>query len=53
MIANNHIINIFDDEEIILINNTKLFSIIANYIKAINDDFYNEINLVLYISTSI
>ena len=53
MIADNHIINIFDDEKIILADNTKSFLIITNYIKAIDDDFYNEIDSVLCILTSV
>ena len=53
MIINNHIINISDDEKMILADNIKLFSIITNYIKAVDDDFYNEINSVLCISISV
>ena len=49
IIINNHIINIFDDEKIIFINNAKLFLIIANYIEAVNNDFYNEINSIFCI----
>ena len=49
MIADNYIINISDDEKMILANSTKLFSTIANYIKAVDDDFYNKVDSVLCI----
>ena len=50
IIADNHIINISDDEKMILADNVKSFSIIADYIKAVDDDFYNEIDSVFCIS---
>ena len=53
MITNNHIINISDDEKMILADNTKSFLIITDYIKIINDDFYNEIDSILCISISV
>ncbi len=49
MIINNYIINIFNDEKMILADSAKSFSVIVNYIKVINNDFYNEINSVLCI----
>ena len=53
VIADNHIINIFDDEKIILADSAKSFSIIIDYIEAVDDDFYNKVNLVLCVLTSI
>ena len=49
MIINNHIINISDNEKMILADSTKSFSIIINYIKVVNDNFYNKIDSVLCI----
>jgi hypothetical protein len=42
MIIDNHIINISDNEKMILADSIKSFLIIIDYIKAVNDDFYNE-----------
>ena len=50
MIADNHIINIFDDEKMILADNIKSFSTIIDYIKVVDDNFYNEVDSVLCIS---
>ena len=50
IIADNHIINISDDKKMTLADNTKSISTITNYIKAVDDDFYNEIDSVFCIS---
>ena len=49
MITNNHIINISDNKKIIFADNIKSFSTITDYIKAVNDDFYNKVNLIFCI----
>ena len=51
VIADNHIINISDDEKMTLADSAKSFSTIADYIEAVNDDFYNEVDSVLCMST--
>ena len=53
MIINNYIINISDNKKIIFVDSAKSFSIIINYIKAVDDDFYNEVDLVLCVLTFI
>jgi len=49
IIIDNHIINISDNKKIILADSAKSFLIIINYIKVINNDFYNEIDSVFCI----
>ncbi len=53
MITDNHIINISDDEKIILADNAKSFLIITDYIKAVDDDFYNKVDSVFCILISV
>ncbi len=53
VIADNHIINISDDEKMTLADSAKSFSTIADYIEAVDDDFYNEVDSVLCMSTSV
>ena len=53
MIADNHIINISDDEKVTFADSAKSFSTIADYIEAVDDDFYNEVDSVLCMSTSV
>ena len=53
VIADNHIINIPDDEKMTLADSAKSFSTIADYIEAVDDDFYNEVDSVLCMSTSV
>ncbi len=53
VIADNHIINIPDDEEVTLADSAKSFPTIADYIEAVDDDFYNEVDSVLCMSTSV
>ena len=50
VIADNHIINISDDEKMTLADSTKSFPTIADYIEAVDDDFYNEVDSVLCMS---
>ena len=53
VITDNHIINISDDEKMTLADSAKSFSTIADYIEAVDDDFYNEVDSVLCMSTSV
>ena len=53
VISDNHIINISDNEKMTLANSAKLFSTIADYIKAVDDDFYNKADSVVCILTSV
>ena len=53
IIIDNHIINISDDEKMILADNAKSFLIIIDYIKAVDNNFYNEVDSVLCILISV
>ena len=53
IITDNHIINISDNEKMILADSAKSFLIIINYIKAVNNNFYNKVDSVLCVSTSV
>ncbi len=53
IITDNHIINISDNKKIILADSIKSFLIIINYIKVVDDDFYNKVDSVLCILISI
>ena len=53
VIADNHIINISDDEKMTLADSAKSFSTITDYIEAVDDDFYNEVDSVFCILISV
>ena len=53
IITDNHIINISDNEKMILADSAKSFPTIIDYIKAVDDDFYNEVDSVFCILISV
>jgi len=53
VISSDHIIDILNDEKMKSAKNTASFSTIVDYTEAVDDNFYNEVDSVLFMLTTL
>ena len=53
VISSDHIIDVFDDEKMKSAKSTASFSTITDYTEAVDNNFYNEVDSVFFMLTTV